>query len=67
MTKIVVNPRTWEEVKAEQKKLRLAFGKVLLIEKEQSAKSLRELGQEYGLSHVTVQTLIDEAQEVSAA
>lgn len=65
MPTIKVNPRTWEEVKNEQRKLRLAFGTILLKEKDVTGKSLRDLEDEYGISRETVNTLIKEAKAVT--
>lgn len=61
MPVIKVSAETWNEVKAAEKTIRLAFGEVLLKEKDKGA-SLRELGEEHGISHMTVANLIKQAE-----
>lgn len=56
-----ISKATWEEVKAEEKALRLKFARILQKE-HQSGKSLRLIADERGLSHESVRLLILEAQ-----
>lgn len=62
MPVIKVSAVTWKEVVEGQQRLRAAFGEVLRKERETTGASLRDLGDKYGISHMTVQNLIELAE-----
>lgn len=62
MPVIKVSVKTWNEVKQADQTIRLAFGEVLLKEQEQTGASLRDLKDRHGVSHMTIQNLINKAK-----